>query len=373
MNNTCVSDNLILMHGIISKFAGMIKLIWLVALLAFPCSNFTGAREVLHNPPKAVVLDSCLILHRPPFAQCHASTLASLSDGSILVAFFGGSYEGAPDVKIWGMNLKNGVRTGPRILADGIAGDTLAYPCWNPVLYRTKQGLVYLFYKVGKNPREWHGMMKTSRDQGMTWSEAVRLPDGILGPVRNKPVELPGNLLLCGSSKETDRRWAVHMEILNMDNGIWTDIPVDPETRFEVIQPTILSYSPTSFRILCRSKQNIIVTSTSKDGGRSWSNLVPTRLPNPNSGIDGITLEDGSHLLVYNPLTSGKEWQNGRNRLNLAWSPDGTTWTDIRVLEDHPEGEYSYPAIIQSADRTVHITYTRQRNQVKYWKLRLEY
>lgn len=366
-------DYLILMHGIICKFGRMIRQLLIVLTLSGLFSNFTCAQDISKNPPKTVVLNSTMVLNRPPFAQCHASTLVQLTDGSILVAFFGGSYEGAMDVKIWGTNLHSGNWTNPRVLADGSVSDTLAYPCWNPVLYSTKQGLLYLFYKVGKNPREWYGMMKTSLDQGKTWSKPVRLPDGILGPVRNKPVEMPGNLLLCPSSAETENRWAVHMEILNMDNGLWTGIPVDPETHFEVIQPTILVQSPSSYRILCRSKQNVVVTATSDDGGRNWSNLVPTRLPNPNSGIDGITLEDGSHLLVYNPLISGKEWQNGRNRLNLAWSPDGITWTDIRILEDHPDGEYSYPAIIQTANRTIHITCTHQRNQIKYWHLRLEH
>ncbi|MFN6107564.1 MAG: exo-alpha-sialidase, partial [Planctomycetaceae bacterium] len=42
----------------------------------------------------------------------------------------------------------------------------------------------------------------------------------------------------------------------------------------------------------------------------------PIDLPNPHSGIDGVTLADGRHLLVYNHT------ERGRSPLNLALSDD---------------------------------------------------
>ena len=42
--------------------------------------------------------------------------------------------------------------------------------------------------------------MMTSTDDGKTWSKPQRLPDGILGPIKNKPVQLEDGGILCGSS-----------------------------------------------------------------------------------------------------------------------------------------------------------------------------
>jgi len=306
------------------------------------------------------------ILSNPPFQQCHASTLVELGNGRILVAFFGGTHEGSLDVRIWGVYETPGGWSEPVCLADGKISESEIYPCWNPVLFRSKSGLVYLFYKVGRNPREWFGMMKVSSDEGKTWGEPVCLPEGFLGPVKNKPVELPENKLLCPSSVETDSRWSVHMELFDMSTGTWKMIPVEGGTSFEVIQPTILKHSTKRYQILCRSKQNVVVSSLSDDSGQTWQPLTPLPLPNPNSGIDGITLSGGTFLLVYNPLQMGPDWYNGRNKLSLASSADGIHWKEILVLEDRKEGEFSYPAIIQSSDDRVHICYTDKRTNIRY-------
>ncbi len=317
------------------------------------------------------IITSQLILDNPPFKQCHASTLVELTDGTILVAFFGGSFEGSPDVKIWGTRKGNDKWSEPEILADGRISDSLVYPCWNPVLYQASDEKLYLFYKVGKNPREWFGMMKTSENNGKTWSAPAKLPPGIMGPVKNKPVETHGNKLLCPSSTETDTRWSVQMEILDMTTRQWTLIPVDPGSPFEVIQPTLLLHSPGYYQILCRSKQNVVVSSSSADYGLTWSKLDSIPLANPNSGIDGVTLADGTHLMVYNPLPTGREWWNGRNKLTLARSNDGIHWKEVLTLENHPDGEFSYPAIISGSQDRVYISYTFNRFNIKF--LEVEY
>jgi alpha-L-fucosidase len=288
-----------------------------------------------------------------------------------MVAFFAGRFEGSPDVGIWSVTRKNEQWTEPILMADGRSGQVPALPCWNPVLFRSTSGTLFLFYKVGKNPREWFGRMKSSPDEGCSWTEPVELPAGIIGPVKNKPVELPDGKLLCPSSTENEKDWKVQMELFDPRAKNWHVTKVDQESPFQVIQPAILVLNDSTYRILCRSKSDLIITSESKDYGLTWSNLAPSTLPNPNSGIDAVTLRNGTHLLVYNPLVSGREWMNGRNRLNLAWSADGLTWTDILVLENEQAGEFSYPAIIQSRDGLVHLTYTYNRTQMKYWKIRL--
>ncbi|MCA9153726.1 MAG: exo-alpha-sialidase, partial [Planctomycetales bacterium] len=122
----------------------------------------------------------------------------------------------------------------------------------------------------------------------------------------------------------------------------------------------ILIHGPEKLQILCRSRNTKhVLESWSEDGGKSWSPLVDTTLPNPNSGIDAVTLADGRHLVVYNHTP------RGRSPLNLAISHDGKHWQAALVLENQP-GEYSYPAIIQSSDGKVHITYTWKRQRIKH-------
>jgi predicted neuraminidase len=84
-----------------------------------------------------------------------------------------------------------------------------------------------------------------------------------------------------------------------------------------------------------------------------------TDLPNPDAGIDAVTLKNGWQLLVYNHTT------NSRSPLNVAISKDGKAWKPVFVLEDQP-GEYSYPAVIQTSDGMVHITYTWKREKIKH-------
>ena len=242
--------------------------------------------------------------------------------------------------------------------ATGAEGDQ-RFPCWNPVLFQPRDGPLMLFYKVGPSPSRWWGMLKTSDDAGKTWSAARRLPEGILGPIKNKPVQLEDGTILCGSSTE-DAGWRVHMERTADLGKTWsrTD-PLNDGRNLGSIQPGILNLGHGRLEILCRSKQGKIYQSRSDDAGKTWSAPAATDLPNPNSGIDAVTLKDGRSLLVYNHTTTG------RSPLNVAVSADGKAWTPALVLEDEP-GEYSYPAVIQAADGKVHVTYTWRRQRIKH-------
>lgn len=292
------------------------------------------------------------------FPSCHASTIAEISDGFI-ASWFGGTAEKNPDVGIWISRFINGKWSKPYEAANGLRENNKRYPCWNPVLYNSGNELL-LLYKVGPSPSEWWGEIKTSDDEGISWSLSKRLPEGIIGPVKNKPVLLNNGYLLCPSSTENEG-WKVHMET-TPDNGItWERTPPLNDRSTGAIQPTILLHKSGKLQILCRSTQSKILTSWSEDNGVHWSKLVPLVLPNPNSGIDAVTMKNGSHLLVYNHLTSG------RNTLNVAVSEDGIIWMAAVLLENDIKGkEFSYPAVIQSHDNKIHITYTWNRKLIKH-------
>jgi alpha-L-rhamnosidase len=300
--------------------------------------------------------------------QCHASTVAESGD-NIIAAWFGGTEEKNKDVGIWVSVNENGKWTKSIEVVNGVQNESLRYPCWNPVLFQPKEGPLFLYYKVGPNPREWWGLYVTSEDHGKTWSKPVKLPNGIYGPIKNKPVQLSTGDFLSPTSTEHDG-WKVQIE-KSFDFGkTWsTSGDLNDGKEFGAIQPTILIHKNDTLQILCRTQNEVISTCWSYDNGKSWTQMESLGLPNPNSGIDAVTLQDGSHLLVYNPTT--KNWGN-RVPLSVAISNDGNYWKNILELESVKDTnsadkeEYSYPSVIQAKNGYVHIVYTWNRKTVKY-------
>src|SRR5438105_5497939 len=170
--------------------------------------------DAAHARPAQDAVRSEFVFETAPFASAHASTIVESRDG-LVAAWFGGTRERAPDVGIWLSRREGGAWTPPVEVANGVEPDGTRYPCWNPVLFRMPDGALALFYKVGPSPAEWWGVVRTSRDEARTWSAARRLPNGILGPIKNKPVRLADGTLLSPSSTEspdTANAWRVHVE-----------------------------------------------------------------------------------------------------------------------------------------------------------------
>ncbi len=343
------------------------KILNINLLYSFVTSTFLLICHTVTAQNRWDVTKNEFIFNNPPFSQCHASTLVEVKRGRLLSAWFGGSHEGNKDVKIWMSSHFKDRWSEPRVIADGEMSEGKSFPCWNPVLFKSAAGKLFLYYKVGPNPREWWGMYKTSRDEGKTWSKAIRLPDGIIGPVKNKPIQLGDGTILSPSSTESRTEdWKAHIERSTDEGRTWELIKVDPTTEFNFIQPSILVHSGGRLQILCRSKEGNVIESWSEDQGNTWSKLKRTELLNPNSGTDAVTLKNGSQIIVYNPLVPGKEWFNGRFKLAAAVSQDGKIWKEIAMLEDGTKEEFSYPAIIQTRDGKVHITYTYDRKNIKH-------
>jgi predicted neuraminidase len=320
---------------------------------------------LMHSTISAqAILHSEFIYEDPPTPQCHASTIVE-SNGGLVAAWFGGEYERHPNVGIWVARHENGRWTEPREVANGVQADGTRHPTWNPVLFQPDDGPLMLFYKVGPNPREWWGMRVVSRDGGQSWSTPERLPQGVIGPVKNKPVVLANGDILASSSTEHDG-WRVHFERSTDGGASWqASAPVNDGRTIGAIQPSVLFHPDGRLQALGRTRQDRVFTVESSDGGRSWGPMTLLHLPNPSAGTDAVTLADGRHLLVYNHTTSAAG-DNDRSFLNVAVSRDGKEWEAALVLENEPGEEFSYPAVIQASDGLVHITYTWHRTRVRH-------
>ena len=386
----------------------------------------------------AIVKDEFLY-ERTYFPEAHASTIVELKNGDLVAGYFGGTHERDPDVCIW-VNVKkkgSNVWSAPILAADGVlslddtnarmmglsglkddttpatAGpigtpDSYDYitkttrlstvsprlkrkACWNPVLYEMPNGELWLFFKIGSSVGDWTGWLAKSKDGGRTWSNKQPLPEGFLGPIKNKP-ELIGGRLLCPSSTES-KGWRFHMEILDLSDGRWkTDCPVrDLAWKYvpvesteaiktddnklhpiDCIQPSILKLKDGRLQVLMRTHNARLATSYSSDNGDTWTPVTLSEVENNQSGTDALTLRDGRHILIYNNFATILNTPKGvRTPLSLALSDDGQTWHHWLTLEDSPIDQYSYPAIIQGRDGTLHCVYTWRRQRIAYKQVEL--
>lgn len=301
----------------------------------------------------------------PPTPQSHASTIVETPAG-LVAAWFGGKQERDPSVGIWLSRQAHGHWTTPVEVANGAHADGPREPTWNPVLFLPHHGPLMLFYKVGPDPQHWRGMLKTSGDDGEHWSEARALPAGMLGPIKNKPVQLADGTIVSPSSTEQGR-WSIHFELSADGGATWqTSRPVPNPDGIEAIQPSLLHWPDGRLQAIGRTKQDRLFSTWSTDGGHTWSALKLLDVPNPNSGIDATILADGRACLVYNPTTHGKHWWDGRGTLAVAISSDGMHWKQVLMLEQASAAEFSYPAVIQSKDGRLHVTYTWKRLRVAH-------
>jgi alpha-L-rhamnosidase len=348
------------------KMTGMFKNLFTTILFTL-CLISLSSFAQLQKWQQGIITQE-FIFNKASFPESHAATIVETSKG-LVAAWFGGTKERNPDVEIWVSRKVKNKWTPPVSVANGIQSSTLRYPTWNPVLYQVPKGDLLLFYKVGPKPSEWKGWVQRSHDNGITWDDATPLPEGFIGPVKNKPV-LIGNKLISPSSTESDGG-KLHFEISEDFGKTWRMVgPINDGKIYNTIQPTLFKYPNGKLQMLARSKSRAMTESWSNDKGETWSPLTLSSLPNNSSGFDGVTLKDGRQLLVYNHvLPPGTETKGARTPLNVALSRDGKTWYAALILEDSPISQYSYPAVIQGNDGMVHVVYTWRREKIKYVKI----
>ena len=317
-----------------------------------------------------------------PFKQCHASTIIELPENRFFMACFGGTHEGNKDVGIWGsVRTKDGWQR-PQLLAK-----LKDQPHWNPVLFMDQNQVIHLYFKVGNSCRHWKTWEIKSYDFCKSWTSPVELVPGNLyrGPVKNKCIILSNGTWLAPSSSEIGW-WQAFVDRSEDQGKSWQKSKMVPmsreiagrlekkvagvgekgkEMRYAAIQPTLWESEPGHVHMLLRSSTKAICRSDSDDNGKTWSKVYKTSLPNNNSGIDLAKLKDGTLVLAYNPVAShwGERWP-----MTIAVSKNnGETWKKLMDTDSEPR-EYSYPAVIATADGGVAITYTWDRENIKFIK-----
>ncbi len=373
--------------------------------------SYDITRDLTQRGPQ-VVVDEFLYKHAD-FPQCHSASIVETKKGDLIATYFGGTKERNPDVCIWVSRKLKGSQewTKPQMVADGVElrplkpnkdgkvsqvttsakpafgarfmplpqwtgnrgeyaiGDNYREACWNPVLFETPDGELQLYFKIGPNVAGWLGWYVTSKDGGKTWSQRKRLPEGFYGPVKNKPILNKGRLI-APTSDERDG-WKLYFELSDDMGKTWRRTAfVEADSNVKAIQPSILQLPDGRLEAVCRTRSRHIGVTYSSDNGETWSKLSFLETPNNNSGIDAVTLQDGTYAMICNdwPIEPTKE-KGARTPLSILRSKDGVHWTHWITLEDSPVSQYSYPSIIQSRDGHLHAIYTWRRQRIKHVEL----
>lgn len=363
-----------------------------------------------------MILSACKELLPIPTANAHASCIARVNSETWFT-WFGGTREGDSDVKIYlARKTASGWAEPVRICADE------SLPHWNPVLFPRKDG-ADLFFKIGSAIPGWRTMRVHIAPDGRPDSDVRETVPGDVGgrgPVRNKCLTLKNGLVLAPASLETSDaqpwsaacaapflterptpddplRWKPFIDISFDGGDSFTQaapipLPADKDSsplrpaqtaqadrisarpslpcrvrRLGAIQPALWQSGDGSVHALMRSSEGFVLRSDSPDG-LHWSPACLTDLPNNNSGIDLVRLDDGRILLCLNPVSG--DWA-ARSPLSLYISTDGgDTFRPLMTLEMN-EGEYSYPSLACEGD-TVFLSYTWKRLRIAVWTIELE-
>ena len=133
-----------------------------------------------------------------------------------------------------------------------------------------------------------------------------------------------------------------------------------------LVQPSVVRPLPNNRTLMSffRDKRaEHIYQAVSSDDGGTWSKPEPTKFPNNDAAIQARVLMNQHVVLVYNPTT------HDRHPIRISLSEDGgKTWPHYRDLETGSGPEYSYPCILQTSDGYIHVTYTYNRETIKYVK-----
>lgn len=356
-----------------------------------------------------------------PTAQSHAAMLHRLPDGDLGLAWFGGTQEGVGDISIWFARLAPGTErwTDPvQLSADAERSEQ------NPVLFTAPGGQLWLLFtaQVGGNQDTAQVRRRVSTDSGRTWSKVETFipADERSGVFVRQPIVVTtaGRWVLpvFRCVRTPGERWSGRDDtssvFLSDDEGSsWREVEVPGSVG--CVHMNVLEVGDRLVAFFRSRRADAIYRSESTDGGDSWTVPTPTELPNNNSSIQSVVLDDGSLAMVFNDSSradatarrvslydevddegqlaepaeatvAGEDvgaafWGAPRAPMTLARSTDaGRSWTRAGNLDegdgycltnnsrDGLNRELSYPVITQDSDGALDIAYTYHRRAIKH-------
>lgn len=352
----------------------VIKGVCIALAVLLGCLEPNYAPPQISLPPSSVeqrassIEDSAPRFIDAPTPAVHASTITELPNGKFMLAWFGGSKEGAPDVKIYCCEMDwDGNFSQPKVLLDRktLQSQVGRYirKLGNPLLY-FQNGRLH-FFVVSVSVGGWSGSSINhaySDDLGKTWSTFHRLQISPLfnvsALVRCPPVAMTNDSLGLPIYHEFIHKYG-ELIVMNKEGQICDRSKVHPDLRS--LQPCVAALNPTkAFIVLRNGRKNggLVKAAITSDAGQSWQILPDLPIKNPDSCLALLNVDD-TLLMVGNPIQGRKEltfWKSSMNNLQ--------NWTACETLEKESKGEFSYPSLIQDSAGRVHLIYTWKRKSI---------
>ena len=320
------------------------------------------------------------------------TTLYELPDGDLLSAWFaGGVGEGNRDQAVYGSRIPAGADEweDSRPLAQ-VPGRAVGCP----VIFRGPDENIWMTCPVMYG--DWLStskvFFKRSLDEGETYHDMELLTEDKGIYLKNKPLILEdeGRWILPAYSAVEDKPYFFLIPEDYADRpsdlppmvGGDQIVPHDPEGymgSLGMTHPTVVQLSDGSLLAYLRPRQDGHIYETrSYDNGYNWTKAEQTDIPNPNAAFDMVHTEDGSLVLIDNPVAD-HDIPAGRNKLGLFMSEDeGETWpyqlwleheetdTPLHDLPDGERPEFTYGNVIQTEDGGIHLVYEYRRRGIKH-------
>ena len=304
----------------------------------------------------------------------------------------------SPKGRLWvawhtGATSGEDVNNGMVVATSGDGGDTWTPPLFaidppgplrvlDPGLWTDPDGKVWLFYAQlygmwDGRAGVWAMQPVDPEDANTAWTPARRLCHGFM---KNKPIVtrdgtwlLPSEFMNCkpwSITKPFPPEFAFEMPeyqaanvFASKDKGRTVTFlgraQIPPKDR-DCTENMVVERKDGSLWMLVRTKYGIGET-VSTDGGKTWTEVKPSAIQNPNSRFYIGRLKSGAMLLVKNGPTDKRI---GRSRITAFVSDDdGATWLGGLVLDERDH--VSYPDAAEGPDGFIHVVHDRERTKAR--------
>lgn len=331
----------------------------------------------MEHPQRQVILPST-----PEYPRHSEATAVQLKNGDILLAWSKFQTEVAPDGRLLsGDNAKahiaaiishdGGTTWGEeRTLVENTAGLNVM----SPAIRRLRDGSLGMVYSYRESTTEAHRVFCRSIDDGLMWSEPVRMTEGAYKTGCHDRLTIldSGRLIAPLHCSDDWHSHYLHVRVAwSDDNGqSWQltdpiELPrVSDSGESGGIEPGVVQRADGSLLMVIRTAMGTIFRAESHDAGATWEELRSMEVVSPvaPSLIDRIP-NSNDLLLIWNWRWNWREGLAGTRRpLAMAVSNDGGDtwpWSCRKILEDDPAYTYAYPSCLLLEDRaliTYHIT-----------------